>query len=33
MRPIEKTIAVSGAATGDWWPLDIYVPSQSTTIS
>ena len=22
-----------GIATGDWWPLDIYVPNQVTTIS
>ena len=33
MRPIQKTIAVDGAATGDWWPLDIYTPNQVTTIS
>lgn len=33
MRPIEKTITVSGASTGDWWPLDIYVPTPDTTIS
>lgn len=33
MRPIEKTITVSGASTGNWWPLDIYVPNQTTTIS
>lgn len=33
MRPIEKTITVSGASTGEWWPLDIYVPNQVTTIS
>lgn len=33
MRPIEKTIIVNGASTGDWWPLDIYVPNQVTTIS
>lgn len=33
MRPIQKTIAVDGASTGDWWPLDIYTPNQVTTIS
>lgn len=33
MRPIQKTIAVDGAETGDWWPLDIYTPNQVTTIS
>jgi len=33
MRPIEQTLAVSGASTGPWWPLDIYTPNQVTTIS
>lgn len=33
MRPIEQTITVNGASTGDWWPLDIYTPNQVTTIS
>ncbi len=33
MRPIEQIIDVSGAATGGWWPLDIYTPNQVTTIS
>ena len=33
MRPIQKTITVNGASTGDWWPLDIYTPNQVTTIS
>lgn len=33
MRPIEKTITVNGASTGEWWPLDIYVPNQVTTVS
>lgn len=33
MRPITKTITVSGASTGDWWPLDIYVPNQAVTVS
>ena len=33
MRPIQQTIAVDGAATGGWWPLDIYTPNQVTTIS
>lgn len=33
MRPITQTIAVDGAATGNWLPLDIYTPNQVTTIS
>lgn len=33
MRPIEKTIVVSGASTGAFIPLDIYNRSQVTTIS
>lgn len=33
MRPIEQIIDVDGAATGAWWPLDIYTPNQVTTIS
>lgn len=33
MRPIEKTITVSGASTGTFIPLDIYNRSQVTTIS
>ena len=33
MRPIEKTITVNGASTGDFIPLDIYNRSQVTTIS
>jgi len=33
MRPIEQTLAVSGASTGPWWPLDIYTPNQVTSIS
>jgi hypothetical protein len=33
MRPIEKTVAYTGAVTSDWWPLDINTPNQVTTIS
>lgn len=33
MRPIQRTIVVSGASTGDFIPLDIYSRNQVTTIS
>jgi hypothetical protein len=33
MRPIQKTIVVTGASTGDFIPLDIYARNQVTTIS